>query len=196
MKIPVREVDGFVSAFLDDDLGEDEPEPEVVPMGPSMRPPGGAAKRPASAPARATPTAAAMAAGSTPRTGYELERSLKALKATPGTLRSWLLGLPVMTVPKLMTSILTAEVLLAIVEPLAAFDEDEAEVGTAKKILKLLIGIAGTARFGMTVQFLAAGEQYLVNTLFEKIEARSAADGVDEAALAKARTDYRVPKVS
>ena len=192
-------------------------------MGPSVRPPAGAAKRPASAPARATPTAAAQAAASTPRTGYELERSLKALKATPQQLRSWLLGLPVTTVPKLMKSILTAETLLAIVEPLATFDEDDAEVGTAKKILTLLIGIACTSRFGMTVQFLSAGEQYLVNTLFEKvcrrffrsfrisrfvrvlsrslshslqIEARSAEDGLDAAALAKAQKDYRVPKIA
>ena len=155
----------------------------------------------AAAVARAT-----MATGAgTPRTGYELERSLKALKSTPGRLLTWLLGLPAATVPALMKSILTAETLLAIVEPLSRFEEEEEEgfaptEETGKQILTLLGGIANTPRFGMTVQFLAASEQFLVNSLFEKLEARGRETenwGQKElTALAKAKKDYRVPDVA
>ena len=205
VKIPVREVDGLAS--------EQEPEPELA-MGPSLRPPGvsvsvgqpmtprdtAAAGGDAVAAAVARATAAATAA--TPRTGYELERSLKALRPTPGRLLTWLLGLPAATVPALMKSILTAETLMAIVEPLAQFNKTEgfeAVEGTALQILTLLRGISATSRFGMTVQFLAASEQYTVNSLFEKLVLAAEKEQWGEehqSALAKMKTAYRVPDVA
>jgi tetratricopeptide (TPR) repeat protein len=223
VKIPVREVDGLSSSTLAAE--EAEPEPAVA-MGPTLRPPAGAKPMTPRAPAAAgvgtgaaggvaaaAVARATMATGAgTPRTGYELERSLKALKSTPGRLLTWLLGLPAATVPALMKSILTAETLLAIVEPLSRFEEQEQsglegeEEGfaptedTGKQILTLLGGIANTPRFGMTVQFLAASEQFLVNSLFERLEARGRETenwGQKElTALAKAKKDYRVPDVA
>lgn len=217
VKIPVREVDGLVSSFAE--AVEEEPEPEVA-MGPTLRPtveavasgqsmtPRNAASAGVGAGKAGGVAAAAVARATvatttgTPRTGYELERSLKALKPTPGRLLAWLLGLPATTVPTLLQSILTAETLLAIVEPLAKFRETEdfepAE-RTGRQILTLLCGIAATPRFGMTVQFLSASEQYTVNTLFEKLELVAEEEqwsGEPKSALAKMKLAYRVPGVA
>ncbi len=217
VKIPVREVDGLTSSFAG--AVKEEPEPEVA-MGPSLRPPGGTVAGSQSMTPRDTVTAGAGAGKATgvaaaavaratvatttdtPRTGYELERSLKALKPTPGRLLTWLLGLPAATVPMLMKSILTAETLLAIVEPLAQFNDTEGfEVveGTGRQILTLLCGIAKTPRFGMTVQFLAASEQFTVNSLFEKLalvaEDEDWGEG-QQSSLVKMKAAYRVPDVA
>lgn len=216
VKIPVREVDGLSSSAGAD---EEEPEPEVA-MGPSLRPPPGSAAGSQAITPRDTATAGAGAgrAGgvaaaavaratvatttSTPRTGYELERSLKALRPTPGRLLTWLLGLPAATVPTLMKSILTAETLLAIVEPLAQFKATagfEVEERTGRQILTLLRGISATPRFGMTVQFLAANEQFTVNSLFEKLELAAQEEQWGEdyrCILVQMKKAYRVPDVA
>jgi hypothetical protein len=212
VKIPIREVDGLTSSFAGD---VKEPEPEVV-MGPSLRPQdrsqsmtprdtataGAGAGKAGGVAAAAVARATAATTIGTPRTGYELERSLKALKPTPGRLMTWLLGLPAATVPMLMKSILTAETLLAIVEPLAQFNDTEGfEVveGTGRQILMLLCGIAATPRFGMTVQFLAASEQFTVNSLFEKLALAAEEEhwgDEQQRSLAKMKTAYRVPNVA
>eukprot|EP01048_Picozoa_sp_COSAG05_P009956 COSAG05_NODE_848_length_6985_cov_11.108336_2_plen_337_part_00 len=75
-----------------------------------------------------------------PRTGFEFERSLSALGKKGGAdggsggdkggqrkLVRWLLGLPVSELPKLLGSILTADVLLSILRPLAAVCETGAK---------------------------------------------------------------------
>ena len=100
VQIPIRTVEG---------VAEVEPEPEAAPVGPSMRPASapaspGASMTPrdsseiAAVRAAATARATAAAAMGTPRTGYELERGLKALGGTPERLVRWLLGLEPPTV--------------------------------------------------------------------------------------------------
>ena len=209
VKIPVREVDGLTSSA---GAAERDPEPEVA-MGPSLRPTGvsvagGQPMTPRDTATGVDAVAAAVARATaantvaTPRTGYELERSLKALRPTPDRLLTWLLGLPSATVPALMKSILTAETLMAMVEPLAQFNETEgfeAVEGTGRQILTLLRGISATPRFGMTVQFLAASEQFIVNSLFEKLVVAAEKEQWGEehqSALVKMKTLYRVPDVA